>query len=66
VLCWDLLAMQHFTGLHWQQNVLLVSVFCWSLLVFAGLCWSSLCREKHAKELLMVFRLILAASADSG
>lgn len=33
-------------------------------LVFHGLYWSSLCREKCAKELLVVFSLIPASSAD--
>jgi hypothetical protein len=33
--------------------------------VFASLCWSSLCKEKRTKELLMVLQLILAASTDS-
>jgi hypothetical protein len=36
-----------------------------SLLVLSGLHWSSFYREKLTKELLVVFQLILATSADS-
>lgn len=34
-------------------------------LVFAGLSWSSFHRQKYAKNLLMVFWLILATFTDS-
>jgi hypothetical protein len=40
-------------------------VLHWSLLVFSGFRWSSLCRKKCTKELLVVSQLILAASTDS-
>jgi hypothetical protein len=32
---------------------------CYGMQCFGGLCWSSLHREKHAKERLLVFQLIL-------
>jgi hypothetical protein len=37
---------------------------CNALRHFAGLCWSSLYREKCTKELLIVFQLILITSSD--
>jgi hypothetical protein len=48
------LALLHHVMLHWS---LLASQ--------TTLCWSSVHREKHAKQRLVVFRLILASSADS-
>ena len=48
------LALLHHVMLHWS---LLASQ--------TTLCWSSVHREKHAKQRLVVFRLILVASVDS-
>ena len=54
----------------WLHTTLLFFAGCASLaglailLVFTGLCWSSLHREKCTNELLMVFWRILATSTD--
>ena len=48
-----------------NDTLALIGLPCKPLLVVTDLCWSSLHREKCAKELVVVFRPLLAASTDS-
>lgn len=62
----DILALVNIAGLHWAFLTLafIEDVLAVGHLAFFGLWLSWLHREKHTKELLVVFWLLLSASAD--
>ena len=66
---WHWYSLPFFAGHHWAMLMLVFTIiagwYCYTSLFFVGHCLSWFHREKYTKKLLVVFRRLLATSADS-